>query len=168
VPLLKDKLTPFEAALTDQVSAESHLEQAKQDLVSRCLDFNLYDAFRLVDLAGRGYVTERELYDAFQVGARHTVDDELTEMDLPSVKPADITLFFIRYDRDQDGLLRFSEFTQAFLPKNQAQAAILEARNANPPGYPFSERTQHMYKSLWLQIFRLELTSEALRSHLSH
>ena len=131
------------------------------------MDFNLYDAFRLVDLGGRGYVTERELYDAFQMGARHMVDNELTGMDLPQVSPSDITLFFIRYDKDRDGLLRFSEFTQAFLPLDESHAALLEARNANPPGYPFSDRTLHLYRSLWLSIFRLESRSELLKTHLS-
>lgn len=95
---------------------ERDVEAAKSELIQRCLDFNLYDAFRLVDLAGRGYVTERELFEAFQPGARHLVDNEITWMDLPQVTPEDITLFFIKYDKDHDGLLRFSEFTQAFLP----------------------------------------------------
>ena len=78
------------------------------------------------------------------------VDDEITGMDLPDVSPQEITLFFIRYDKDRDGLLRFSEFTQAFLPLDDATSAVLEARNANPPGDPFSERTLYHYKSLWL------------------
>jgi Ca2+-binding EF-hand superfamily protein len=126
------------------------VEYAKIELVQRCLDFNLYDAFRVVDLGGRGYVTEKELFEAFQPGARHLVDDEVTGMDLPEVSPQEVTLFFIRYDKDRDGLLRFSEFTQAFLPLDDATSAVLEARNANPPGYPFSERTLYHYKSLWL------------------
>ena len=44
---------------------EKEAEYAKIELVQRCLDFNLYDAFRVVDLGGRGYVTEKELYEAF-------------------------------------------------------------------------------------------------------
>ena len=42
------------------------LERAKIDLVLSCLDFNLFDAYRLLDLQQRGAITEAELYQVFQ------------------------------------------------------------------------------------------------------
>ena len=81
------------------------MEYAKIESVQRCLDFNFYDAFRVVYLGGRGYFTEKKLYEAFQAGARHLVDDDVTGIDLPEVTSHEITMFFIRYDKDRYGLL---------------------------------------------------------------
>jgi hypothetical protein len=41
------------------------LERTKIDLVLSCLDFNLFDAFRILDLKQSGSVSESELYQVF-------------------------------------------------------------------------------------------------------
>ncbi len=84
-------------------------------------------------------------------------------MNLPQVSPEEITLFFNRWDRDRDGRLKFSEFTDAFSPSDSYQAAeMLDRRNANPPGYPFSEKTMDMYRHIWLLAFQVEVNEREL------
>jgi Ca2+-binding EF-hand superfamily protein len=43
---------------------DRELEKAKIDLIDTCADFNLYDAFRLIDKDAKGYVTSYDLRDA--------------------------------------------------------------------------------------------------------
>lgn len=62
-------------------------------------------------------------------------------------------MFFAEYDKDRDGRLRYSEFASAFVPEDKYSASILEKRDANPSGYPFSNRTLTLYKKLWLTFF---------------
>ena len=40
---------------------------------------------------------------------------------------------------------------------------MLDSRNANPEGYPFSERTLAMYRALWLNLFKIEEHSQYLK-----
>lgn len=58
-------------------------------------------------------------------------------MNLASVQKNDIELFFVRYSAsDNNEVLRFSEFVQAFTPRGSEELAkMLEDRGANPPGY---------------------------------
>ena len=78
-------------------------------------------------------------------------------------------MFFNRWDRDRDGRLRFSEFTEAMTPADNYQAAeMLERRNANPPGYPFSEKTMEMYRNIWLLSFQVEVNERELNYRLTH
>jgi Ca2+-binding EF-hand superfamily protein len=92
------------------------LQRAKADIVLSCLDFNLFDAFRLVDIRGQGNITQQDLLNSFQLHARHQIDGEETRMNLPHVSSDEIALFFKRWDKDVDGRLKFSEFTEAFTP----------------------------------------------------
>lgn len=41
------------------------LEKAKIDLLDSCPDFNLYDAFRVIDRDGKSYATVYDIKDAF-------------------------------------------------------------------------------------------------------
>ena len=45
---------------------DRELEKAKVDLLETCIDFNLYDAFRLLDREGRGYISTYEILQAFK------------------------------------------------------------------------------------------------------
>jgi hypothetical protein len=69
----------------------------------------------------------------------------------------ELSLFFKRYDRDSDLKLRFSEFCDAFLPKDKIYADHLNTKRANTearrPEDAFSVDT------------KLEL-SEAFKKHL--
>ena len=71
---------------------EKDVEMAKQDLALRP-DFNLLDFFRVFDVEGRGAITKGEFQrglEKFGLGANNT----------------EISLFFRRYDRDNDGRLK--------------------------------------------------------------
>jgi hypothetical protein len=118
--------------------------------VLSCLDYNLFDAFRLLDLNCHGHITQHDLLTAFQLPP--TPQGE--ELNLPQVTADEISLFFKRWDRDGDGRLKFSEFTDAMYPQGYVEVAeMLERRNANPPGYPFSGKTMEMYRNVWLLSF---------------
>lgn len=80
----------------------------------------------------------------------------------------DIDLFFTTYNIDRDSRLRFSEFTLAFLPLDVFSAQMLEARNANPEGYEFSEKTLALYRNLWLTHFKAERQAELIRERLEN
>ena len=89
--------------ISDQIAIENDLEKSKKDL-ALCSDFNLIDAFRLFDPLSKGYITTVDLQDG------------LKEIGLyPSYE--EVSLFFRRYDSDNDGRLRYSNFCEAFTPK---------------------------------------------------
>ena len=52
-------------AFKEQLILDRELEKSKFDLIDSCPDFNLYDAFRLIDRDSIGYVTALELKRAF-------------------------------------------------------------------------------------------------------
>jgi Ca2+-binding EF-hand superfamily protein len=79
-------------SLKDQISFDRDLEEAKRRLALRS-DFNLLDAFKIFDRKGKGFVTMTELERALHEIGLYPTKDELY-------------LFFRRYDKDSDGLLR--------------------------------------------------------------
>lgn len=90
---------------------ERTLERVKVDLSLRT-DFNLIDAFRVFDADGKGWITASEIKEGlvlFEIFAQ--VDD--------------IQFFMKRYDKDEDGKLRYSEFCDAFLPIDSFHASLL-------------------------------------------
>lgn len=76
-------------------------------MIDTCFDFNLYDAFRLLDTQAKGFIDPFDLRAAF---------DSPRALDLPHLGQEDIELIFARFDRDQDRRIRFSEFALAFTP----------------------------------------------------
>ena len=80
------------------------------------VDFNLLDAFRIFDKKGRGYVSKLEFELALNDLGIFPTKDEMY-------------LFFKRFDKDADGLLRFSEFSKAVLPISNEYAIIMNNRN---------------------------------------
>jgi Ca2+-binding EF-hand superfamily protein len=101
----------FIKAIQDIISLERELEQFKVSL-AKCNDFNLIDAFGIIDKDGRGYVTASELHEV------------LTDFNLV-VALDDCRLLFQRYNREQDGALKYSEFTDAFFPFDHKHARLL-------------------------------------------
>jgi hypothetical protein len=94
-------------AFKEQIILDRDLEKSKIDLVDTCYDFNLFDAFRLLDKDAKGYLTSFDIKDAF---------DNPRAIDLPHLTLEDIELIIARYDRDNDRRIKFSEFTSAFSP----------------------------------------------------
>lgn len=133
--------------MKQQLLLDRELEKAKIDLMDTCQDFNLHDAFRLIDREGRGYITAYEIMHAFK-------DQE--RLDLPQFTSEDIELIIYRYDRNRDKRIRFSEFIQAFSPTSDAYLADkLLARKRNVTGF-LSDKTRYMYRSLWLTQVKVE------------
>jgi Ca2+-binding EF-hand superfamily protein len=81
---------------------ERELENAKI-LLAQTPDFNIFDSFRIFDMDSRGWISLTDL----KLGLNEIGVYPDTE---------ELTLFFKRYDKDEDGRLRFSEFSDAFTP----------------------------------------------------
>lgn len=81
---------------------EKDLEARKIDLSLRD-DFNMIDAFGILDEDGKGNLNPQELHVA------------LRKLEIAATQE-DCYLFFIRYNKEVDGLLKYSEFTDAFMP----------------------------------------------------
>lgn len=90
-------------AFLQLIDQERLIEQSKIQLIMHT-DFNLFDAFKILDDMGRGSLTIAELYNGMvnKLGIVPSQDE--------------IELFFHRYDKDRDGRLRFTEFCDAFVP----------------------------------------------------
>lgn len=63
----------------------------------------MLDGFRLFDPTGKGFITVSELAVIFEHLDFYATRDECY-------------LFFNRYDRDEDGLLRYSDFCKVYTP----------------------------------------------------
>ncbi len=81
-------------------------------------DFNLFDAFRIFDLDGKGYLTHYDLRAGLNDIGVHSNNEELD-------------LFFARYDKNQDKIIRFSEFCDAFTPLDSYYGSLLNRRSSN-------------------------------------
>lgn len=78
--------------LKTQVEKERECEDVRKEMAMKS-DFNLLDSFRFFDRKGRGCVAKEEFNDA------------LKALEIRASKEA-IELFFRRYDRNKDGLLK--------------------------------------------------------------
>jgi Ca2+-binding EF-hand superfamily protein len=96
------------AALKEQLKSEKELEEMKITLAS-CPDFNLMDAYQVIDKYGKGWVTGPDMTEALgEYGSFPHKDD--------------VYLFVRHYDADSDGRLLFSDFCEAFTPKDTLAA----------------------------------------------
>ena len=101
---------------------DREVEKLKEDLVSSCLDFNLYDAFDLLDRANRRFVKISDMLSVMQ--------DVLWLKDITS---SDIEVFFRRFDLDGDRKsLNFSELSSALMPSDDFTSRMLDGRSPNP------------------------------------
>ena len=51
-------------AFKEQLILDRDLEKAKQDLFDSCSDFNLFDAFKIIDPYSKSYATALDIKDA--------------------------------------------------------------------------------------------------------
>jgi len=147
-PLVEEVENETIRALREQITLEKELENAKVRLAMQP-DFNLYDAFKIFDTLGLGYVTLNDLkLGLSEIGVYATYDE--------------LDLFIKRYDNNKDGRLRFNEFTNAFLPLDPYPASLLNRRSSNytRTTYPrdgcFMADTRFEFKSTWKTHFRVE------------
>jgi hypothetical protein len=71
----------------------------------------------MFDIEGKGWVTVSELKTG------------LKDLNFPANKD-EIYLFIRRFDKDNDGRLRYSDFCEAFTPLDQEYAQVLGERKA--------------------------------------
>ena len=103
-------------AFKEQINLEKELEDAKIRLASQP-DFNLMDAFQMLDRTVKGWVTAPEIVDALADLGVYAHRDN-------------VYLFTRRYDKDSDGRLLYSDFCDAFTPKSGPHALTLNSRSA--------------------------------------
>ena len=78
-------------------------------------DFNLLDAFRIFDVKQKGYCTRVEFQVSLNEIAVFTSSEQLY-------------LYFKKMNKDQDGLLKYSEFRQAILPSSLEYLDLMNLR----------------------------------------
>lgn len=95
---------------------ESEIEN-KREMLAMEPQFNIYEAFRYFDKACKGYVYVKDLLR----GMRGVGVQNITKKSLQ--------LVLKRYDSDNDGAIKFSEFTNAIIPlKDQLAQQMLKRK----------------------------------------
>lgn len=95
----------------DMIQQEMFLELMKQKLVEEA-DFNLMDAFQMLDDKNLGWVSAPQVLTfLIQMGQFAHKDD--------------VYSFTRRFDRDNDSRLLYSDFCEAFTPKDSYYAHAL-------------------------------------------
>jgi len=141
------------------IQLEKELELIKQDLSLRP-DFNLLDFFRTFDIEARGTISSNEFNEGLKKFGVYPTKEQLY-------------LFLRRFDKDNDGKLRFSDFTEVFTCKQQEYATLLNNRtpvNADlrlDINQVFSEETKKtITKALRMQLEN-EASTETLKQKLA-
>jgi Ca2+-binding EF-hand superfamily protein len=122
-------------------------------------DFNLMDAFQVLDRSAKGNVNATELHEVLADLGGYALREN-------------VYLFHRRYDRNNDGRLLYSEFCDAFTPKSSSQALALTSRSAYylHQGYPKNEYFTRETRDLFLRTFKVhfnvEESAELLRKRL--
>ena len=120
-------------------------------------DFNLIDAFGVLDHDGKGNINPQELHVS------------LRRLDIP-VTQEDCYLVFHRLNRDMDGLLKYSEFTAAFMPVDQHCARQLGSKRLQychaPNSSAFCYETMKHYCRVWHLLVRIEQQVEQIKDKL--
>ncbi|KAL4487559.1 hypothetical protein ABPG72_017348 [Tetrahymena utriculariae] len=145
-------------ALKEQIVLDRDVEELKNQLSFRH-DFNAEDAFRIFDKKARGYISKFEFELSLNDIGIYPTKDELH-------------LFYKRYDRDNDGLLKFSDFSELVTPASLEYAALSKSRvpnylNPDDGLINFSLETRRLYKKLLNKIFQAEIEAEYIRQKLS-
>jgi Ca2+-binding EF-hand superfamily protein len=148
----------FINALRKQIQLHNLIETLKQDLALKS-DFNLLDAFRIIDSNAKGFVTSGELLHGFRLLSVFPEKDALL-------------LFFRRYDRDSDGKFKYSDFCDAFTPKQIEYAQLLNNRapynlhHIYVKDKYFAPETLALYKKCLLTHLHIEKEAEEIRQAL--
>ena len=106
------------------------------------------DAFRLFDFDGKGWATASEIQTGLEeLGVFQSRDD--------------IYLFVRRFDKDNDGRLRYSDFCDAMTPLNSHYASLLSSR----PAY----NIHHTYSRLeYFSRDTRDILRRALKAHFNN
>lgn len=110
------ELEEFVRALKDIVFAEREVESAKIELALKS-DFNIVDAFKMMDQRGMGAFSQADLKEGLEQG--------LSFIDFTS---DDVYLLFRRFDKLNTGQLSFQEFNKLMLPFSREYANLIKDR----------------------------------------
>jgi len=121
----------------------------------------VFDAFRIFDINSNGWISLSELRIALnEIGVYPSMDE--------------LDLFFARYDKNQDGRIRFSEFCDAFSPLDVYYGTLLNRRTSNnirgrlySRDDCFMNDTKLEFKQVWRTHFKIETFAEQLRQRLA-
>jgi Ca2+-binding EF-hand superfamily protein len=157
-PLKSDDESELVRAFKEQITLENELEDAKNRLALQS-DFNLQDAFDLLDRHLLASLTSSDISDSLSSNGIYTVSE-------------DVYLFVKRYDRNLDGRLNYQEFSEAFMPKSASHSTSLQLRRAHysvlrvpRPDY-FSSYTRELFFKTLRVHFSVESSAENLRKRL--
>ena len=157
-PMKADDENELVRGFREQIQLENELEDAKNRLALQP-DFNVPDAFDLLDRYNLGSLTATELSDSLASNGIYTVSE-------------DVFLFVKRYDRNHDSRLNYAEFQDALMPKSASHATSLQLRRAHysilraPRVEYFSSYTRELlWKTLRVH-FSVEASAENLRRRL--
>ncbi|EAR90151.2 EF hand protein (macronuclear) [Tetrahymena thermophila SB210] len=129
------------------INFEKEIELCKQNL-ALCPDFNLQDAYRVFDSQNKGLVTQSEFQETLSsLNIFYNIED--------------IFLFYRKFDKDHDGRLRFSDFIDAFLPKQKEYAKMINCRQ------PINKQNLLEYHKVFQKETRLNF-EKLLDTHLQY
>ncbi len=157
-PMRIDDESELVRGFKEQIALENELEDAKNKLALQP-DFNLPDAFDLLDRHGLSSLSATELSDSLAVNGVYTISE-------------DVFLFVKRYDRNGDGRLFYSEFSDALMPKSASISTSLQLRRAHysilraPRSDYFSSYTRDLFFKTLRVHFNVEASAENLRRRL--
>ena len=124
---------------------ETELERALIKLATTS-DFNLIDGFRIFDINGKGTVFPNEIKSGLETLGLFIDND-------------DILTFVNKYDNDHDGKMKYSDFWDAFIPKDENAAKVLKDKspyniytNDNRDKY-FSPQTRALFRQAFKSHF---------------
>lgn len=145
-------------AFKEQIKMEQELEDARSRLALQS-DFNLPDAFDILDGGSKGYTTTYEIVDVLATFGVY-------------VSREDVQLFVKRYDKNNDGKLRYHEFCEAFNPKTASYSTQLNLRKSYYSGLRyaktdyFTRDTRDLFLRTLKTHFSVEQSAEYLRKRL--
>ena len=157
-PLKGDDENELVRGFREQITLENELEDAKNRLALQS-DFNLPDAFDLLDRHILGQLSSTELGDSLASNGIYANSE-------------DVFLFVKRYDRNLDGRLNFTEFSEAFQPKQASLSTTLQLRRAHysvlraPRSEYFTSYTRELFFKTLRVHFSVEASAENLRRRL--
>lgn len=150
--------------LKEIIFMERELESAKIEL-SLKPDFNLLDAFKVIDVQNKGWVSFQELLESLH---RNLDIDSLSVIAMEN-----IDLLFKRYDTNRDLKLSLAEFCKAFTPTGKEYAVLVQGRaefyskrGLHPRDY-FNLDTRREIRHVWEALMHTEKMSERLRQKLA-
>ena len=149
--------------IKDIISQERELESTKIELTLKP-EFNLLDAFRMIDTCNKGWVEFNELSERL---CRTFDIDTLSVQGIENLR-----LLFKRYDTNHDNRISLAEFCRAFVPLGKEYAALVEGRSefyskrGMTPRDFFNSDTRRLIRNVWHTLLYTERALENIKLRL--